>query len=72
MGPFRTVGDDEKGTSAPPTENKPNRVGVDPHGPDQSETVYGRQVIAEFLRIGGRVINGCGARPCYIDGYTGP
>lgn len=38
----------------------------------QSETVYGRQVISEFLRIGGRVINGCGSRPCYIDGYNGP
>jgi hypothetical protein len=72
VGPLRTEGGKQKGTTAPPTENKPNRAGVDPHGPDQSETIYGRQVISEFLRVGGRVINGCGPRPCYIDGYNGP
>jgi hypothetical protein len=72
VGPLRTEGGRTKGTTPPPTENKPNRAGVDPHGPDQSETIYGRQVISEFLRIGGRVINGCGSRPCYIDGYNGP
>jgi hypothetical protein len=72
VGPLRTVDGKVKGTNPPPAQNTPNREGVDPHGPDQSETIYGRQVISEFLRIGGRVINGCGDRPCYIDGYTGP
>jgi hypothetical protein len=72
VGPLRMVGDRKKGTNPPPPQNTPNREGVDPHGPDQSETVYGRQVISEFLRVGGRVINGCGTQPCYIDGYTGP
>jgi hypothetical protein len=72
VGPLRTENGKTKGTPPPPPENKPNRQGVDPHGPDQSETVYGRQVISEFLRIGGVVINACGSKPCYIDGYTGP
>jgi hypothetical protein len=72
VGPLREEGGRTKGTNPPPPENTPNREGVDPHGPDQSETVYGRQVISDFLRIGGTVSNGCGPRPCYIDGYTGP
>ena len=71
VGPLRQEGTRTKGTNPPPPDEVPNREGVDPHGPDQSETIYGRNVITEFLRIGGVVIDGCAGRPCYIDGYTG-
>jgi hypothetical protein len=67
VGPVRG----DKGTPAPPNENLPNRVGVDPHGPDASETAAGQAQIAEFLKTG-RVIEVCGDAPCYLDGYTGP
>ena len=39
VGPLRQVGTDTKGTPPPPVYNEPNRPGVDPHGPDESEQV---------------------------------
>ncbi|MEX2193967.1 MAG: hypothetical protein WD844_01660 [Thermoleophilaceae bacterium] len=72
VGPLRTEGGEEKGTTPPPVDNVPNRAGVDPHGPDSSETVAGRELISEFLRPGGVVIDPCGPFPCYLDGWTGP
>ena len=52
----------------------PNRLGVDPHGPDASETVAGRAQASAFLQPDdqSRVIDVCGASPCYLDGYQGP
>ena len=38
IGPLRTENGEEKGTPPPPTTNTPNDKGVDPHGPDFSET----------------------------------
>jgi hypothetical protein len=72
VGPLRTVNGEVKGTPPPPPHNVPNREGVDPHGPDASETVEGQRQISAFLKIGGKVIDTCGDHPCYLDGYTGP
>ena len=72
VGPLRTEDGRERGTPPPPPENVPNDVGVDPHGPDASETVPGRLQYSEFMRIGGKVVDTCGAVPCYLDGWTGP
>jgi hypothetical protein len=72
VGPLRTVDGEVKGTPPPPPYDVPNREGVDPHGPDASETVEGQRQISAFLRIGGSVIDTCDGHPCYLDGYTGP
>ncbi len=72
VGPLRNEGGEEKGTTPPPIENVANDQGVDPHGPDASETVDGQLQIAEFLKPGGVVIAVCGDAPCYLDGWTGP
>jgi hypothetical protein len=72
IGPLRTEGGEEKGTTPPPTTNTPNDEGVDPHGPDFSETPAGQRQIARFL-ITGRVFDVCPRRrPCYLDGWKGP
>jgi hypothetical protein len=72
VGPLRDVNGEVKGTPPPPPFNVPNREGVDPHGPDASETVEGQRQISSFLRVGGTVIDTCDGHPCYLDGYTGP
>jgi hypothetical protein len=72
IGPLRTEGDREKGTTPPPVENIPNRAGVDPHGPDWSETPDGYLAIATFLSPLGYVPAVCGDHPCWLDGWTGP
>jgi hypothetical protein len=72
VGPLRTVHGEVKGTPPPPPHNVPNREGVDPHGPDASETVEGQRQISAFLKVGGKVIDTCVDHPCYLDGYTGP
>ena len=75
IGPLRDCppeGERCKGTPPPPVENVPNRLGVDPHGPDFSETADGKRQIAEFLSPAGHVIGVCGTAPCYLDGWTGP
>jgi hypothetical protein len=73
VGPLRTLpGGQVKGTPPPPIENVPNREGVDPHGPDASEQVTGRQQVSDFLRPDGVFNDVCGPKPCYLDGWTGP
>ena len=72
VGPLRTEDGRERGTTPPPPENIPNDQGVDPHGPDASETVPGRLQYSEFMKIGGKVVDTCGTAPCYLDGWTGP
>ena len=52
-------------------ENRANDQGVDPHGPDQSETEEGQLQIAAFLTPEGLVIDICGELPCYLDGWLG-
>ena len=72
IGPLRTENGEEKGTPPPPTTNTPNDQGVDPHGPDFSETPAGQKQIARFL-LTGRVFQVCPKRrPCYLDGWKGP
>lgn len=44
--------------------------GVDPHGYGGQEQVAADQ-IAQFLDIGGQVVDTCGAGPCHAGGWTG-
>jgi hypothetical protein len=72
IGPLRTEAGEEKGTPPPPTTNTPNDRGVDPHGPDFSETAAGQRQIARFL-LTGKVFEVCPRRvPCYLDDWKGP
>jgi hypothetical protein len=72
IGPLRVEDGREKGTTPPPIENVPNRAGVDPHGPDWSETPDGYLAIATFLSPLGYLPAVCGDHPCWLDGWTGP
>jgi hypothetical protein len=74
IGPLRTVGGQTFGTPTPPSINKPNRPGVDPHGPDASEQATGRQQASDFLMPDAlsKITDVCGAKPCYLAGWTGP
>lgn len=74
VGPLRRENGRTKGTPMPPTGNVPNREGVDPHGPDSGETVAGRAQVSAFLRPDdvSAIIDTCGDRPCYLDGWKGP
>jgi len=72
IGPLRIEDGEEKGTTTPPTNNTPNRKGVDPHGPDFSEEPEGQKQIGRFLTTG-KVFDTCPRRvPCYLDGWSGP
>ena len=74
IGPLRTVGGQVLGTPTPPSINIPNRPGVDPHGPDASEQVTGRQQASDFLMPDAlsKITDVCGQKPCYLAGWTGP
>jgi hypothetical protein len=69
-GPVRTVDGATVGTSPAPLAEVPNRVGADPHGRPRKDPEAQRQKV-EFM-LEGRVIDVCGTRPCYVDGYAGP
>lgn len=71
IGPFRTVGGDVFGTDPPPKTNTPPSRGVDPHeGPRREASA--RAMKSAFLQVDGRVVDTCGAKPCYAFGWTGP
>jgi hypothetical protein len=73
IGPPRMENGELHGTNPPPTTNTPpSREGQeDPHEwPRRS--FDGRRQKDAFLRIGGRVIDVCGARPCYAGTWRGP
>ena len=73
IGPPRQEDGEVRGTNPPPTTNTPpSREGQeDPHEfPRRS--VDGRRQKDAFLRIGGVVIDVCGARPCYAGSWHGP
>lgn len=72
VGPLRQVNGRTKGTTSPPLENVPNREGIDPHGPDASETAFGQFQIGTFLTPDGSINAVCGFAPCYLDGWMGP
>ena len=61
----------DSGTPPPPLQNVPNREGQDPHSHPRSD-VNARRQKSEFLKIDGRVVDVCGAGPCFANGYTGP
>ncbi len=73
VGPLRQVGGATKGTPRPPVGNVPNREGVDPHGPDASEQASARAQVSAFLRPDAEslILNACGDKPCYLDGWDG-
>jgi hypothetical protein len=70
-GPVRTVGADTEGTSAPPQTNTPNRTGDDPHENPRA-TPSAQSQKSEFLKVGGRMVDVCGGKPCYAAPYIGP
>jgi hypothetical protein len=55
------------GTPAPPTENRPNRRGEDPHGKG-SLVPEVREMVAAFLRSDGALVDVCDAEPCRTQG----
>jgi len=69
-GPIREVNGATVGTDPAPLAEVPNRTGADPHGRPRKDPEAQRQKV-EFL-LNGDVIEVCGARPCYVDGYAGP
>jgi hypothetical protein len=73
VGPLRQVGTATKGTPPPPVGNEPNRPGVDPHGPDESEQVYYRTLVGGFLQPDdvSALQPICDDHPCYLDGWDG-
>jgi hypothetical protein len=73
IGPPRQENGQTVGTNPPPTTNTPpSREGQeDPHEFPRRSVDARRQKDA-FLRIGGQVIDVCGARPCYAGTWHGP
>lgn len=69
-GPFTAA--NPQGTPPPPIENRPPRVGQDPHEFPR-RTQAARDMKDEFLRPGGAVFTDpCPGSPCYSNGYGGP
>jgi hypothetical protein len=59
----------DSGSPPPPTTNTPPRAGTDPHSHPRSDPAARRQK-AEFLRIGGNVVDVCGGEPCFAGGHA--
>ncbi len=59
----------DSGSPTPPTTNTPPSAGADPHSHPRS-TASARRQKSAFLRINGALINVCGSKPCYANGYT--
>jgi hypothetical protein len=60
----------DSGSPTPPIGNVPPRAGADPHSHPRN-SAQARLQKSEFLKLGGRVVDVCGADPCYANGYTG-
>jgi hypothetical protein len=59
--------------SAPTTNTAPDdSYGVDPHDTVINTSAQVRHQIAEFLKPHGKVVDPCGADPCYAAGWAGP
>jgi hypothetical protein len=74
IGPRRQEDGATVGTDPPPTTNTPPRgedYQQDPHEYPR-RSADGRRQKDAFLRIGGKVIDVCGARPCYAGSWHGP
>jgi hypothetical protein len=60
----------DSGSPTPPANNTPPSAGADPHSHPRS-TAIARTQKSEFLKIDGKVVDVCGAAPCYANGYQG-
>ncbi|HEV7722288.1 MAG TPA: DUF4214 domain-containing protein [Iamia sp.] len=56
----------DSGAVWPPLENKPSRVGDDPHGDPRSDP-DARDQISEFLKPAGVVVDVCDDDPCMVE-----
>ncbi len=65
------VGPLPAGTEPPPTDERPPKGGIDPHGKARGDPQAQLQK-SEFLKVKGVVVDTCGGGPCRINGYTGP
>jgi hypothetical protein len=60
----------DSGSPTPPTTETPPRTGADPHSHPRG-TFIARIQKSEFLQVNGSVVDVCGLKPCYANGYTG-
>jgi hypothetical protein len=60
----------DSGSPTPPANNTPPRAGADPHSHPRNSAAARLQK-SEFLKLGGRIVDVCGPKPCYANGYTG-
>jgi hypothetical protein len=60
----------DSGSPTPPANETPPRTGADPHGHPRG-TPAARSQKNQFLRLNGKVLDVCGSKPCYANGYTG-
>jgi hypothetical protein len=60
----------DSGSPTPPTTNTPPYPGADPHSHPRS-TASARDQKSEFLKVDGKVVDVCGTKPCYANGYQG-
>ena len=68
-GPYDPV-KNKHGTGPAPNANVPPSVGEDPHEFPRN-TPAARQMKSDFLKIGGAVVDTCGAHPCYAWNWNG-
>ncbi len=59
------------GTYPSPALNLPPDSGIDPHG-DPARSADDQTMVSAFLRPNGRVVDACGADPCYAGGFGSP
>lgn len=59
------------GTYPPPQVNQPPDAGLDPHE-DPSRAAADQMTVSAFLAPSGKVIDACGASPCYSGGFGAP
>ncbi len=60
----------DSGSPTPPPNETPPRTGADPHSHPRG-TFIARIQKSEFLQYDGKVVDVCGLKPCYANGYTG-
>jgi hypothetical protein len=60
----------DSGSPTPPANETPPRTGADPHSHPRS-TAAARAQKNQFLRLNGKVLDVCGPKPCYANGYPG-
>jgi hypothetical protein len=69
-GPLREQNGEPEGTPPSPLTNTPPPVGEDPHSAPRNEA-SARVQKSTFLKPNGRVVEVCGAAPCYARAWTG-